>query len=269
MEVDDFFESLEALDRKISNRSARRVNTNEERNAIRAVAGTWFRSYRPLFVRLFSSEAPLEVIDGSLQDLLNLATGKGQRSAYRTALRRAMRDFRNNLLTPLTRAYWEGAGETASPDFSEIVARRLEQMDPSLRDSYETVISDLNWDDRKSFKGTANELREVLREVLHRLAPTEEVQNEHWFEDAHQGQQQVPAPTHAERAKYILFQKRKGSAGIESVEQFVDAAADRLGAVVRSSYTRANAAAHAQQAKAEIQAQLRYINALLLELLPE
>ncbi len=150
-----------------------------------------------------------------------------------------------------------------------LVAQRLEQMAPDLRDSYETVVSDLNSDGRKSFKGTANELRELLREVLHRLAPTESLQAEQWFRDSHPAQNQAPNPTHAERAKYILLNKRRGSAVIESVQEFAEAAADRLGGVVRSSYTRANAAAHAQQAKAEIQAQLRYINALFLELLPE
>ncbi len=120
MEVDDFYESLEALHRRIAKRGARRVNTDEERNAVRAVAGTWFRSYRPLFARLLASELPLEVIDGSLQNLLNLATGQGQRAAYRTALRRAMRDFRTNLLTPLTRAYWERAADVTSPDFNQL-----------------------------------------------------------------------------------------------------------------------------------------------------
>ncbi len=269
MEVDSFGDSLDALDAQLGRKKTRQVNTEEEKNIVRAFVGAWFRSYRPIFVALLKTEESLLTMDAFFQELLTLATGPNDRTKYQATIRRAKKLFKNNFVVPLTKAYWERPLEPSFSDFNAEVARRLEIMEPFLRDSYETVIADLTSENRKSFKGTANELRELLREVLHRLAPDEKVTREQWFKDAHRGQTLISRPTHAERTRHILRERSKGSAAIESAESYTEAIEDRLGQVVRRSYTRASAAVHTHRARTEIQTQLRYINALLLELLPE
>ncbi|MGB7061254.1 MAG: hypothetical protein WBF13_02730 [Candidatus Zixiibacteriota bacterium] len=269
MEIDEFTDSLASLQEMFKHKSAKKVNTDEEKNAVRAVAATWFRTFRPLFARLLGSEAPLESIDVWLQDLLRLATSKSARSSYISLIQKTRKAFKDTLLVSLTKAYWEQLPQTSSSDYHKVVGNRLEAMEPSLRDSYEQVIRDLSSDERKSFKGTANELRELLREVLHRLAPDGSVRKQSWFRSAHPNDADSARPNHAERTKFILRLKGRGSAFTEAAENHAEAVEDRLGRVVRSSYSRASASAHTHQAKEEIQAQLRYLNALFLELLPE
>lgn len=269
MEVDQFIDSLISLERQLSLKSAKRVNTGEEKNAVRAVVGTWFRTFKPLFASLLDSEELLAPVDDCLQSLLRLATTLSARSSYLTLLRKTTRIFKNDLLMPLTKAYWEKLPQTSSSDYHEVVASRLEAMALSLKDSYEQVVRDLSSDERKSYKGTANELRELLREVLHRLAPDEAIRKQRWFIATHPKDIDKVRPKLAERTKHILRQRGRGDSVTDAVKSYAEAAEDLLGRVVRSTYTRANASTHTHQAKQEIQAQLRYLNALFLELLPE
>jgi hypothetical protein len=269
MEIDEFTDSLASLQEMFQKKSSKKVNTDEEKNAIRAVVGTWFRTFRPLFLKLLGSPETLEPVDTCLQNLLRLATNKSARSSYLSMIQKTRRIFKDNLLAPLTKAYWEQLPQMSSFDYHDGVANKLEAMAPSLRDSYEQVISDLSSNTRKSYKGSANELRELLREVLYRLAPDDAIRKQSWFKSAHPNDATSIKITYAERTKHILRLKGKGEAFTEPVETYTEAVEDRLGRVVRSTYNRASASAHTHQAKEEIQAQLRYMNALFLELLPE
>lgn len=269
MEVEDFIDSLSSLEKQLNRRRAMYVETNEEKNVVRAVVATWFQTFRPLFVELLRKEEHLSLIDSCLQNLLRLATENSSRYEYRSILRKTKKLFKDNLLIPLTKAYWERPPSTSYSDFNELVAIRLEAMDPFLRDSYEQVIADVSSDDRKSYKGTANELRELLREVLHRLAPDQAVRKQKWFKTVHPEDTDKIRPTQAERTKYILRLRGSGDSVIDAVKDYIEAAEDRLGRVVRSTYDRANASTHTYRAKQEVQTQLRYLNALFLELLPE
>jgi hypothetical protein len=148
------------------------------------------------------------------------------------------------------------------------VVRRLLRLDPALADSYEQVVTDLSDENRKTYRGTAAELREVLRGVLERLAPDDQIKNTDWYREARRtGERKEEHPTQSERTKFILRQRNRGAA-VEAAESFMKSVEERLGHVVRVAYGLASRATHAGAENAEVAQQLRYVNALLTELLP-
>ena len=131
------------------------------------------------------------------------------------------------------------------------------------------MIRDLEDRDRISYRGTAGELREVVTEVLHILAPTADVQATDWYKEARRsGKRKESTPTRAERIRYILRARNTRSAQTEAAETYVETVEERLGLVVSATYARNSDAAHKGAEAAEVAQLLRYVNALLLEVLP-
>ncbi len=163
-------------------------------------------------------------------------------------------------------------GEDPTPD-TEIL-RRLETLSPTVAGSYRQVLTDVQDVSRSAWKGTANELREVLREVLDTLAPDGEVRQTDWFGQARASastqQERDRGPTHAEKVRFILERKAGiGSSEVTTAQEAVGEIESRLGQVVRAVYTRTSAAAHVQKDREEIRTVLRYARAVLLELAEE
>jgi hypothetical protein len=130
-------------------------------------------------------------------------------------------------------------------------------------------VEDLTKPNRKTYRGTAAELREVVRGVLDLLAPDSHVKNTDWYKEARRtGVSQEKSPTQSEKTKYILRQRGSGSAGTDAAESYMSSIEDRLGHVVRATYRRASSSAHSGAEREEVAQQLRYVNALLAELLP-
>ena len=245
------------------------VRTKKERNHIRSVVQAWFGQYKPAFLVLLADERLFAEVDDGLQQMLKLASAANSRRTYKRLCAKVELHFRENLLVPLSRAYWSRVPERALTGRDPAVAGRLQKLDSALADSYEQVLTDLTDDSRKTHRGTAAELREVLRGVLERLAPDAQVKNTDWYKDARRtGERKEERPTQSERTKYILKQRNKGSAAVEAAESYMQSVEERLGHVVRVAYGLASRATHAGAERNEVAQQLRYVNALLSELLP-
>ena len=156
----------------------------------------------------------------------------------------------------------------------EILAR-LRNLDEALEQGYRQVLEDGESTHRVSYKGTANELREVLRGVLNKLAPKELVEKTDWHkksrgqaktkEERERGPTRV---TQVEQVRYILKERNKGSKEVSSAEETMERVEEILGRLTRAVYGRASDASHRSKDRSEIIAALRYLDALLLELLP-
>ncbi|HEV2426423.1 MAG TPA: hypothetical protein VGZ29_16475 [Terriglobia bacterium] len=193
-------------------------------------------------------------------------------SARRTVIRsvtNASRRFRDELLLPLNRAYWSRAPETSPAGRDEEAARRLRNLDAKVADDYEQAVLDIEDSDRVSYRGAAAELREVLTQVLHILAPTADVQAADWYREARKsGATTEPKPTRAERTKFILRRQEQGSTGTGFAESYMSMVEERLGQVIGRTFERSNRSTHAESEKDELIRLLPYVNALLRELLP-
>jgi hypothetical protein len=149
------------------------------------------------------------------------------------------------------------------------VARKLRALDSEIAESYGQVVDDLMQPNRKTYRGTAAELREVIRTVLDKLAPDDEVKDTDWYKEARRsGSRKEENPTMSEKTKYILRKRGSGSAVTEGAESYMASVEERLGHVVRATYRRASNSAHSGAERDEVAQQLRYANALLVELLP-
>ncbi len=269
MNPNEFLDALERLISMLARSKAKLVSAVEERNHVRSFVAAWFGEYRPAFLELIADEEQFLPIDDVMQGLLKLASEPSSRLIYTRLTRNVRKHFRDHLLVPLSRAHWSRAPERAPAGVDPEVARRLRTLDADLAESYEQVVEDLADGNRKTYRGTAAELREVIRGVLVQLAPDEKVKNTDWYKEARRtGTRAESNPTQSERTKFILRQRTAGSAAVEAAESYMLSIEDRLGHVVRASYRRASDSTHTGAERQELAQQLRYANALLAELLP-
>jgi len=134
---------------------------------------------------------------------------------------------------------------------------------PAAAASYEQSVSDLGGPTRLSYRGTAHELRETLREALHQLAPDGEVMAEGSFKL--EGDQK--RPTQRQKALYILRKRRLSAEAMRAPELAVSLI-DELGAeITRSAYTRGASSAHTATSLAKVRQLKMWVDAVLGELL--
>lgn len=270
MNPNDFLDALERLIATLNRNKGRSVHAVKERNHLSSFVGAWFGVYRPGFLKLIAEEEYFFPIDDVMQRLLKLASSKeSSRFTYKRLCRDIQENFRNTLLVPLSRAYWSRVPEAAPAGKDSDVARKLKKLDGDLAESYEQVAEDLSQVNRRTYRGTAAELREIIRGVLDRLAPDNQVKSTDWYRAARSsGAQKEENPTQSEKTKYILRHRGLGSAATEAAESYMASLEDRLGHVVRATYRRASNSTHTGAENEEVGQQLRYANALLAELLP-
>ena len=268
MDPTEFLDALSRLISMLGRSKAKLVSAEEERNHVRSFVQAWFGQYRPAFLVLLADQKLLSPIDEGLQQMLKLVSASSSRRTYKRLCVYVQRHFRENLLVPLGRAYWSRVPERAPTGRDPGVARRLLKLDSALAESYEQVAEDLSDETRKTYRGTAAELREVLRGVLERLAPDDQVKSTDWYKEARRTPERKDAnPTQSKRTKFILRQRNKGSAAVEAAESYMRSVEERLGHVVRVAYGLASKATHVGAERVEVAQQLRYVNALLAELL--
>ena len=265
----DFVEVMEGLHKRLAGKGRARHCTPAERRNIESVVGAWFSEYRRSFIESLMDEKSVANMDESMEALLNLTVKNNARRTILISLRRAKDYFTDSLLVPLSRAYWSRAPEKSPAGRDDVVVARLRVIDALLADSYEQAVMDVEDAERLSYRGPAAELREVLTGVLHKLAPTAEVESTDWYKEARRsGARKETTPTRAERTRYILRSRLKRSAVTEGAESYTLMVEGRLEGVVSATYNRGSAAAHAGAERNEVELLLPYLNALFRELLP-
>jgi hypothetical protein len=268
MNPPEFLEVLQRLRDRLRAGSARTVSEAERRN-IHSVVGAWYGVYRPSFAQIVGEEQQLVSIDQCMDTLVRLAARESPRRTVVRAVSTGISHFEEHLLGPLTRAYWSRAPQKTPAGFDEEAASRLRKLNAELADSYEQAVVDIEDGGRASYRGPAAELREVLTGVLHILAPTPQVEATDWYREARRsGARKEPTPTRAERTKFILRSRAKGSAVTDAAESYMTSVEERLANVVNTTYKRGSAATHGGTERDELVKLLPYINALLRELLP-
>ncbi|MAS36930.1 MAG: hypothetical protein CL610_23200 [Anaerolineaceae bacterium] len=138
----------------------------------------------------------------------------------------------------------------------------LRELSPSLALIYAQVKSDIAKNDRLTWGMTAHGIREVLRGILVLLAPDEEL----IVQPNYKQQSGTNGPTQKQRVKYILNKRGASSSSVDVVSE-VDAIEERIGSLVRATYSRASDAAHGFKDKEETQRILRYFEAFAYDLL--
>jgi hypothetical protein len=258
-----FWQRVESFGTALARYKAQNVNAAGLREQARELVSTFFNQTRPVLQRRGVANAATEALENDLLHLVELASGKNSKASYRKLIRH-IRGRRKKIETGLE--FLIGVENPVIPSLSPVeraILQTLEEMIPSAGASYKQLLLDLQQKGRASYRGTAAELREVVREVLDILAPDNDVMAAPGFtlEAGHAG------PTMAQKVRFILKARKvtvpaRGTA--EAAAEIVDQSVATLG---RSVYTRGAMNVHTARTLHEVQNFKMYADAVLGELL--
>lgn len=265
---DRLWSDLEALRSGIGRSQAVNVNAAGLREHAQRVVQRYFRQVRGELVASGFTERDLEEIDGGMQELLRLSHGRNAKRSYVRVLTSLSR-IRPSLAGQRERRLSE-AGASASAgsalgygSVEHRILATLTEMLPDAASSYEQVVIDLADGARLSWRGTAVEMREVVREVLDHLAPDDAVAEDPGFGL----ERDRMAPTMRQKAAFVL-RSRGLSSSSRRAPQDATAVVDELTAsFVRSTYERGSASTHGAPSREEVERLKMYVDSVLMELL--
>jgi Predicted pPIWI-associating nuclease len=271
--ADDSWQSLLAslgdLERAIGRVSAVNVNTTTARESAKSLIQDYFRRTRPDLVAVGLTESDLEEFDDQMQRLLQLANGRNAKTSYS----RLLREIRGNVQrVELRREYRLGEqrqGEAAqgtilATDIETKIIETLRELVPSAALSYEQALRDLSGStERLSFRGTAVELREALRETLDHLAPDDDVMTAPGF----RLERNRTGPTQKQKVRFILRSRRVPEGARRAPEDAVSLIEELTGSLARSSYDRGSIATHVASTESDVRQLKMYVDSVLAELL--
>lgn len=244
------------------------VNVNKEtlRTEVRELVQEYFRSLRPTLVKLGLNDDVLAGLDGPAQELLRLAAGQNARASYLRSLRAL---HRARVVVETERELKLGQ-VTAAPHVDIVtsgvetqILTTLRKLLPSAGLSYEQALRDLRGAPRLSYRGTAVELREALREVLDHLAPDADVMRSPGFKL----EKDAARPTMKQKAQFILKARGVVSGALATPRDAIQRVEDASASLARSVYTRGSVSTHVATTREEVLTMKPYVDGVLAELL--
>ncbi len=226
----------------------------------RAIAKTYFESVRPELLAVQDRAGLAEEIDFVLQSLLQLASAKREKEAYLGQITE-LRPYLLEATVDFMKA--RGSPRLVLSQTERAILDTLGRMLPVTGASYEQALLDIAQGKRVSWRGSAAELREVLREAIDHLAPDDKVLGSPGFQ-AEEGRTQ---PTQKQKVRFILRARKSNSTSVAVAEGSLNTVDESIAALARSTYTRGSASTHATTDASEIRKLKRYVDALLAELL--
>lgn len=240
------------------------VNVEADRDAARTLVQRWFRTVRPALTRAGIAEAPILEVDLPMQALLRLAGARSKRANYVTHLVAAHRGLKEvEVELEVAHSLSPGHEGPAHSSLERAIIETLERLVPTAALSYTQSLHDLVDPDRLSYRGTANELRAVLWDVLERLAPDKDVM----AAPGYKNEKDRTKPTQKQKARYILKSRSLPESARRVPESTVEALEAHVGALVRANYDRSSISAHLSAAKSEVLQIKTYLDSVLAELL--
>lgn len=259
-------EELSAFHNRLKSRSSVHVNDQETKAAAIALATSYFNVVRPRLVEILGEQQDLREEDDAWQELVRLAHANNKRSTYLKLVRGLASTLRELSVRTLARTAERGSGGRGLSDLTPAELQLVSTLDallPTAAASYRQGLLDLRDKERLSYRGTASELREALREVLDHFAPDTEVAKQPGFK-YEDGQTR---PTMKQKARFVLVSRGRSKTQTAVAEKSVGVVEGLAGEVVRATYDRASLATHLETTRAEVVRIRRYVDTVLFDLL--
>jgi hypothetical protein len=247
------------FEKKVANNRSNTISGQAIQPIAGAIARIYFDSVRPELDVAKSRAGLVDEIDWVIQAILQLATASREKQAYlgqinelRPYLLEATFDLMKSRGTRLVLSLLEGS-----------ILETLTALLPVTAASYEQALRDIAQGSRVSWRGTALELREGLRDVIDHLAPDEKVVGSPGFQ-LEPGQS---GPTQKQKVRYVLRARRTSTAARELAEASLERVDEAVAALARSAYRSGSASTHVGASIKDIRNLKRYVDALLGELL--
>jgi Predicted pPIWI-associating nuclease len=238
----------------------KRVNTELIRPTARAMARSYFEDARPELLVVQQRAGLVDEIDYDIQEILQLSSSTQNKTRYGKLLRELRLFLSEATLNVLK---FRGENRLVLSALEAGILETLAKMLPPAAGSYEQTLRDIRAGERVSWRGPANEFREVLREVIDYLAPDRQVMDSTGYQP--DGDRSVP--TQRQKVRFILRNRKSGTAAIGVAETSLDAVEEAVAVLARSTYQRSNVSTHTATGGSEIRNLKRYVDALLGELL--
>ena len=264
--ITELLDSLSELEGLLRSHDAVNVNDSTTKQFAIDLAARYFQAYRPSIHQSLGDCDAVEDFDQDWQDLIRLAHGNNARKSYRALTRRLRKTTADINIAGLTQPP-PAPVEEGHDGFSRSDRRLLETLEgyvPSAAASYKQGLLDLSSrTDRVSYRGTATEFRECMRETLHHLAPGEAVQAQEGF----QFEQGLTKPTMKQRVRFVLSARGANQTRTRAAEKSVELVESLSGDITRAVYQRASLSTHVETTRQEVQQIKRYVATVLYDLL--
>lgn len=264
---DRLWEQLEALSAALERLGATTAIVSGIRQESRSATQSYFREARPALLSVRVPAPLLEAFDGLMQDLLRATNAKAPKARQLTKVLSAAGDLRTDIEVSINQALGEealrrAAGTDYSPTEQKIIDT-LSSLVPSAALSYSQALIDLAQADRVSFRGSALELREALRETLDHLAPDDAVVAQPGFKV----EDDQKKPTMRQKALFILRSRGMAKTALEAPRDAVGIIEGSTSSLARSAYSRSALSTHVAQTGAEVRQFKMYLDSVLSDLL--
>ncbi len=196
----------------------------------------------------------------TFQDLLRLTQGNNSKASYSKRIKKVETTLKELAIKDVANTQ----PQLITQQNERILLATLESILPTAALSYRQAIIDLEGSIQKiSYRGTASELREALRETLDHLAPDKDILNANWFKPE-QGQSK---PTMKQKVRYILKNRNINETKRLPTEKSIEMIDELIGQVARAVYNRASLSTHVSTTRVEVIQIKRYVDIILYELL--
>lgn len=250
----------ESLRRQISKLQVEQVQSTPVRESVQSTVDGYFRTDRPLLSNYYDTKAFVD-LDQLIRQLLGLSQHRSLRTRYLSVLRAIVREF-DQLELHLLPQTPDKIGLRLD-EHTEALCSKLDRVSAAAARCYRQGVNDLNDDQRASWRGTATEFREALREVLDLLASDDEVQNSVGYKP----EPGTRRPTMRQKARFILSSRKAKSNSVDTVASLADTVDERFGGFVRNVYSSSSGSVHCHSGKEEVTALKRYVDLALHDLL--
>jgi hypothetical protein len=264
----NFSQVLKKLDVLVKKSKTQHVNSTTELAEIKSFMFVYFRELRP---SILGKKLETNILDGYFETLQNLSSKRSHRTSYIDLFKKINKKFLGleiqkeySIADPLL----ENKSSFNVSDVENKIYQTLHKIDPIISASYMQMLIDVNDPNKISFKGTFHELREVLREVLARLAlDTEVIQSKDFKLEIN-----CSKPTMRQKVLFIFNQrgssKDEKDIAIASVTP-IEVGDNAVAGLTRNVYESGSTSAHTSTASVRghvVQLKM-YLDAILCHLL--
>jgi hypothetical protein len=258
--IAEFAKEVDALKKALSKTTSININSQVIKDLTIEVSKNFFATSRPYLLEKGLMDDSSPELDEPFQDLLRLTQGNNLKTSYLSKIKvidKAVKEYAvKDVAVP---------PKSASFDHHEqALLGTLEAIVPTAALSYRQALIDLSICNHKiSFRGTASELRESLRETLDHLAVDKDVMGEQGFKL----EPNQTKPTMKQKVRYILKNRSINDTRRLPTEKSVEMVEEIVGQMARAIYNRASLSTHLQTTRQEVIQIKRYIDIVFQEIL--
>jgi hypothetical protein len=258
--ISEFIGDIKALRKLITRNKSININSKSPKAKAQSIAKKYFEYCHQYLVEKKIVGDQNQKLPELFQDLLRLTQGNNGKKSYLLNIRSIEVLLKDALIK-------DASSPTSGPRLDsrdKAIIETLNSIVPSAGLCYTQAVTDLNICTHKiSFRGTAVELREALRETLDHLAPDKDVMTMPNFKL--EGSQ--TKPTMKQKVVYILKNRNVNDTKRATTEKSLEMIELMMGALTRAVYDRASLSTHVETTKKEVVGIKRAVDLVFHEIL--